>query len=246
MEKAPPSRARLWLVLGPLVILVIAAQVGDAFAPTLAVEHPLTLITLNARNRNLILVTNSLDAVSFYTVGFLRLLASDPLFYILGFWYGDAGVQWVEKRSSSFGNLLRTWEWMFQKAAWPLVAIAPNNFICLFAGAAGMTPAVFLTLNVIGTAVRLYLIRVLGEAFEKPIQAVLDFIADYRLPLTAVTVAIVVITVIADRRSGKGELTAIASIEDELGTAEDPVVHDRDEPPPTEAGVEDDSTGARE
>ncbi|MET0737398.1 MAG: hypothetical protein ABW035_03935, partial [Acidimicrobiales bacterium] len=61
-----------------------------------------------------------------------------------------------------------------------------------------------------------------------------------------VTVAIVVITVIADRRSGKGELTAIASIEDELGTAEDPVVHDRDEPPPTEAGVEDDSTGARE
>lgn len=242
MEKAPPSRARLWLVLGPLIVLVIAAQLGDALAPTLAVDHPLTLITLNARNRNLILVTNSLDAVSFYTVGFLRLLASDPLFYILGFWYGDAGVKWVEKRSTSFGGLLRTWEWMFQKAAWPLVAIAPNNFICLFAGAAGMTPAVFLTLNLIGTAVRLYLVRVLGKAFDQPIASVLDFIRDYRLPLTALSVALVVITVIADRRSGKGELSAITSIEDELGTAE----HLPDGEPGDEPGAAGDPEGERE
>lgn len=231
MEKAPPSRARLWLVLGPLIVLVIAAQLGDAFAPTLAVDHPLLLITLNARNRNLILVTNSLDALSFYTVGFLRLLASDPLFYILGFWYGDAGVKWVERRSSNAGNFLRTWEWMFQKAAIPLVAIAPNNFICLFAGAAGMAPAVFLTLNVIGTAVRLVLIRILGETFEAPIEAILDFIRDYRIPLTALSIGIVVVTVILDRRSGKGELEALTSIEDELGTAEDPAEDPADDPP---------------
>jgi membrane protein DedA with SNARE-associated domain len=223
METARPSRARLWLVLGPLIVLVVAAQIGDAFAPTLAVDHPLTLISLNARNRNLILTTNSLDALSFYGVGFVRLLLSDPLFYILGYWYGDAGLKWVEKRSSGAGNLLRTWEWMFQKAAWPLVAIAPNNFICLFAGAAGMTPAVFLTLNVIGTAVRLYLIRLFGEAFESPISSVLDFIRDYRLPLTVLSVTLVVVTVVLDRRSGKGELEALTHLEDELGTEEHPV-----------------------
>jgi membrane protein DedA with SNARE-associated domain len=238
MEKHPPSRARLWLVLGPLIVLVIAAQIGDAFAPTLAVEHPLSLITLNARNRNLILVTNSLDAASFYTVGFLRLLASDPLFFILGYWYGDAGVKWVEKRSSSFGNLLRTWEWMFQKAAWPLVAIAPNNFICLFAGAAGMTPAVFLTLNVVGTVVRLYLIRVVGAAFEAPLDSILNFIRDYRLPLTVISITLVGITVIADRRSGKGELEALTHVADELGVEEDPV---DDEP-----DVEDDAQETHE
>jgi membrane protein DedA with SNARE-associated domain len=222
MERARPSRARLWLVLGPLIVLVVAAQIGDAFAPTLAVDHPLTLITLNARNRNLILTTNSLDALSFYGVGFVRLLVSDPLFYILGLWYGDAGVAWVEKRSTSFGGMLRTWEYGFKKAAWPLVAIAPNNFICLFAGAAGMAPPVFMTLNVLGTVVRLYLIRLFGEAFERPINAVLDFIKDYRLPLTLLSVGLVVVTLIFDRRSGKGELEALTSIEDELGTAEEP------------------------
>lgn len=244
MEKAPPSRARLWLVLGPLIVLVIGAQIGDALAPTLAVENPLLLIMLNARTRNLVLVTNSLDALSFYTVAFFRLLASDPLFYILGFWYGDAAVKWVERRSSSFGGMLRTWEKMFHRAAWPLVAIAPNNFICLFAGAAGMTPAVFLTLNVVGTAVRLYLIRLLGEAFEQPIETVLDFIREYRLPLTALSISIVVITVVLDRRSGKGELEAILDIEDELGVEEHPAVASPPDPPATDLPApEDDPRG---
>ena len=232
MDRARPSRARLWLVLGPLIVLVIAAQVGDALAPTLAVDHPLTLITLNARNRNLILTTNSLDAYSYYGVGFFRLLISDPLFYVLGYWYGDAGVAWVEKRSASFGGMLRTWETFFKKAAWPLVAIAPNNPICLFAGAAGMAPAVFIALNVVGTIGRLWLIRLFGEAFEQPIDWVLDFIRDYRLPLTALTIALVVITVIVDRRSGKGELEALTSIEDELGTEENPPEHPIEVPDP--------------
>jgi membrane protein DedA with SNARE-associated domain len=222
MERARPSRARLWLVLGPLIVLVVAAQVGDALAPTLAVDHPLTLISLNARNRNLILTTDALDPVSYYTVGFLRLVVSDPLFYVLGYWYGDAAVAWVERRSTSFGSMLRTWEYLFKKAAWPLVAIAPNNFICLFAGASGMAPAVFITLNVVGTIGRLWLIRLLGEVFEKPIDWLLDFIRDYRIPLTGVTIALVLITVVVDRRSGKGELEALTSLEDELGTEEDP------------------------
>jgi membrane protein DedA with SNARE-associated domain len=229
MQQAPPSRAHLWMVLGPLIVLVIAAQVGDALAPTLVTEHPLLLIALNARNRNLVLATNLLDTVPYYTVGFLRLLASDPLFYILGFWYGDAGLKWVEKRSSSFGGMLRTWEWAFKKAAWPLVAIAPNNFICLFAGAAGMAPPVFITLNVFGTVVRLYLIRWLGETFEKPINWILDFIRDYRIPLTALAIGLVVLTVISDRRKGKGEIEALTSLEDELGTEEDPVEEETNE-----------------
>jgi membrane protein DedA with SNARE-associated domain len=212
------------MVLGPLAVLVVAAQIGDALGPTLVTENPLLLITLNARNRNLILVTNQLDALEYYTVGFFRLLASDPLFYLLGYWYGDAGVKWVERKSSSFGSMLRTWEKGFHKAAWPLVAIAPNNFICLFAGAAGMAPAVFITLNVLGTIGRLWLIRVLGETFEQPIDWVLDFIRDYRIPLTLLAVGLVVFTVVSDRRKGTGELEALTSIEEELGTEEDPVV----------------------
>jgi membrane protein DedA with SNARE-associated domain len=209
MERERPSRKRLWLVLGPLIVLVVAAQIGDAFAPTLAVEHPLALISLNARNRNLILTTNSLDALSFYGVAFVRLLVSDPLFYILGLWYGDAGVSWVEKRSSSFGGMLRSWEYLFKKAAWPLVAIAPNNFICLFAGAAGMSVTGFFVTNIAGTLVRLYLIRRLGEAFEAPIDDVLSFIARYRVPLLVLSVVVFAFVMVNELRQTKEEVEAI-------------------------------------
>jgi membrane protein DedA with SNARE-associated domain len=216
VDRTPPSRLRLWLVVAPLTVLVIASWVADATWTQLVDRHPLLLITLNARIRNLVLVTNELDAFPYYTVGFLRLVVSDPLFYLLGWWYGDRAVTWIEGRSASFGGMIRTWERLFTKAAWPLVAIAPNNFICLFAGAAGMAPSVFLVLNVGGTIARLYLIRVLGEAFEAPIDTVIGFIQDYRLPLTILAAGLVVVTIWQDRRAGKGELEALAHLEEEV------------------------------
>jgi hypothetical protein len=60
---------------------------------------------------------------------------------------------------------------------------------------------------------------------------VIGFVRDYRLPLTALSVALVAITVISDRRSGKGELEALANIEEELGVEEDPVDPAREDAP---------------
>jgi membrane protein DedA with SNARE-associated domain len=217
--RSPLPRRRLALIVAPLVVLVIAAWIGDAFAAQWVDRHPLWLITLNARNRNLVLVTNNLDAWSYYVVASIRLLVSDPLFYVLGYFYGDRAVTWMEHRSSTFGGIVRSWEDLFRRASYPLVFIAPNNFICLFAGSAGMRPTVFATLNITGTFVRLFLIRQLGEAFSSPIDWLLGFIQDYRLPLTALGIAVVVITIIRDRRAGKGDLEALTHLEEELEAA---------------------------
>jgi membrane protein DedA with SNARE-associated domain len=200
--------------------MVIAAWIGDAFAAQWVDRHPLWLIALNARNRNLVLVTNNLDAWSYYLVASIRLLLSDPLFYVLGFFYGDRAVAWMERRSSTFGGIIRSWEDLFRRASYPLVFIAPNNFVCLFAGSAGMRPGVFAALNVSGTFARLYLIRRVGEAFSSPIDSILGFIQDYRLPLTALGIAVVAFTIMNDRRAGKGDLKALTHIEDDLGPPE--------------------------
>ena len=48
----------------------------------------------------------------------------------------------------------------------------------------------FFVVNVLGTLTRLYLVRRLGEAFEAPIDDVLDFIAEHRTPLLIATVGI--------------------------------------------------------
>jgi membrane protein DedA with SNARE-associated domain len=211
-----PSRRTARLLIIPIICLVIASQVGDALTTTLADEHPLLLVMLNARNRILILTTNQLDALSYYGVATVRLLASDPLFYLLGMFYGDTAVTWLEERTPSIGNFLRSMEQLFAKAAYPLVFIMPNNFICLFSGAAGMKIRTFIALNVSGTIARLYLIRRLGESFEKPIDSVLDFFADYRLPLLVVSIALTVLFVVLERRKGGSEIEVLLELEHEL------------------------------
>jgi membrane protein DedA with SNARE-associated domain len=215
-----PSRKRLALVVVPIVALIACGYIGDALTTTWADEHPLLLVLLNARSRILVLTTNQLDAFSYYLAAGLRLLASDPLFYLLGRWYGDAMIEWVERRSKTFGEQVRLYERAFAKAAYPLVFLMPNPYICLFAGASGMRVGSFFTLNIAGTVARLYLIRRVGEAFDEPIQAVLRFFARYRLPLFILSVALVLFIVWNDRRSGK----------DEIGSMLDLAEHPPDEP----------------
>lgn len=216
----PIGRRRLALLIAPIVALVIASNIGDALATTLATTNPLALVALNARNRNLVLVTNELDAVSFYVVATARLLISDPLFFLLGFWYGDAAVTWMEKRTRTWGSTMRQVERWFGKAAYPLVFIAPNNVICLMAGAAGMSVAGFFITNLAGTLVRLYLIRRVGEAFEAPLDDVLGFLAEYRVPLLVLSVLLVAATSLLEVRRGGGEIEAALHLDDDLEPGE--------------------------
>jgi membrane protein DedA with SNARE-associated domain len=215
-QRELPSRRILWLIITPIIVLVIASNVGDALAPTLVDHHPLWLIALNARNRNLVLVTNQLDPIPYYVVGTFRLVLSDPLFFALGFLYGDAAVTWMERKAPTYGRLMRTAERFFATAAYPLVFIAPNNYICLFAGAAGMPIVSFAVLNVTGTIARLYLIRVVGDIFDGPIQSILDFIKEYRVPLLLITIGLVLFSVWNEHRLGKGEIGALTHLDEEI------------------------------
>jgi membrane protein DedA with SNARE-associated domain len=211
-----PSRRAVTLVSVPLVILVVMSYVGDALAPTLVDRHPLWLMVLNSRTRNLALVTNQVAPVPFYGVGTLRLLISDPLFFLLGYWYGDAAVTWMERRTRTWGTLLRSIEQGFGKAAYPLIFIAPNNFICLFAGAAGMPIAAFFAVNLAGTAFRLWLVRKFGEAFERPLDTIVDWIGEHRLILLVISFALVGLSIALEARRGETEIGSLTHLDDEL------------------------------
>ncbi|HUF32285.1 MAG TPA: hypothetical protein VMN58_03635 [Acidimicrobiales bacterium] len=205
-------RRRLTMLLVPIGILVVASNVGSALAPSLVNDRPLLLLALDARIRHVVLVSGVLDPFSYYVVGTLRLLLSDPLFYLLGFWYGEAALQWVEQRSGGVGRFLRSAEGFFGKAAYPLVFLAPNNYICLFAGAARMHPAAFLVLNVTGTVARLAMIRYVGDIFDGPREGLLGFIGRYQIPLTLAAIALVVGQTLHERRKGTDELGALGQL----------------------------------
>jgi membrane protein DedA with SNARE-associated domain len=211
-----PSRRTAALIITPIIMLFIAALVGDLLTTTLADSHPLLLMALNSRNRILVLVTNQVDTVPYYVVGTLRLLSSDPLWFLLGMLYGDSGIRWIEHKSPRFGEWIRLYEQLFQKAAYPLVFISPNNYICLFAGAAGMSLTAFVTLNLSGTIVRLYMVRVVGDVFADPIDGVLSFFAQYRWQLFVVSLVLMAATLVLDRRKGGTEIDALLKLEHEL------------------------------
>jgi membrane protein DedA with SNARE-associated domain len=214
---SPPGRVVVTIVVAMVVTSLVAGWAGDLLFAELVDRHPLLLILLTPRNRNLALTTNELDALSYYGVGFLRLVFSDPFYFLLGLWYGDRAIAWTERRSRSYGPFIRDGERWFRKLAYPMVFVAPNNIICALAGATGMAPLAFIVLNVAGTVARLVAIRVLGATFESPLSGVVDFIGDYRTPILILSAIVVAWTVLGEFRGDGGELKTLAEIEHEAG-----------------------------
>lgn len=212
----PPSPWARNAVIVPLIVMVICGYASTALLGALVDKHPLWLIGLTSSNRNLVLANRYLDVVPYYAVGTLRLLAPDPLFYLLGVWYGDAAVRWMERRTPTYGELLRSGERLFGKAGYPLVFVAPNNPVCLFAGAAGMNVAAFAVLDVTGTVTRLWVLRAVGNVFDRPLNAVRSFITDHRPIVIALSVLLVGFTIWSERRRGRDQAGSLAHLDEEL------------------------------
>jgi membrane protein DedA with SNARE-associated domain len=215
VPSGPPSRLARNVVIGMVAVLFVAANIANYLGPSVVDKYPVEFIAMSSTNRNLVLASGNLDPWTFYLVGFVRLLISDPLFFLLGRWYGDAGIRWMERRSPMYGRMLRTAEGWFKKASYPVIAIAPNNYFCLFAGASGMPIAGFLVANIVGTAVRLFLLRSFGNLFDGPLEAIRDFIADNRLPVFVIGMVALVLSIWADRRSG-GEVEGVLGLDREV------------------------------
>jgi hypothetical protein len=115
---------------------------------------------------------------------------------------GAAPVLWMER--------------MFKKAAWPMIALLPNNWICLFAGATGIAWAPFLIVNIGGTIVRVALVRMLGDAFADPILSFTGWISDNRVWLTGVTFALVLVSIWFSQRGERGAIESPAEMAEEL------------------------------
>ena len=221
-ERPRPPRWVLPVLLTGVGVLLVAANVGNLFYASLVQRHPALLLALNSTNRVLVGVTNRLDAVTYYGIGFTRLLAADPLFYLLGLFYGDAAIRWIERKMGDGAASIIWFEKAFNKARYPIVLIAPNNPVCLLAGATNMPVPVFLTLNAVGTVGRLYLARLFGKAFTAPISAFTGFLDRYRWPIVGVSIALFVVQSLVKKKQGAppGELGTLAELKKEIDASE--------------------------
>ena len=76
-----------------------------------------------------VLAAPQVSAVPFFIVGFVRLVLTDPLGYLLGYLYGDASLRWVERKlgedpETGWISLNERW---FGKASYVIVVIAADR-----------------------------------------------------------------------------------------------------------------------
>lgn len=204
------------ILLALIVVLTVTNLIGDILAAGLVETHPLWLIALNSRKRWILAVVPHTDLVPFFIVAVARQLLSDPLYYAIGRWYGDAGARWLERKMGEGGSFIKLLESGFAKAAWPMVVVFPNPIICMLAGASGMPPLLFAVLNLGGTIAAIAIFRSFGDVFGGPIEAVTGFLNDYRLPIIAVSFVLFGLNALVSRKKGTSEITSVSELEREL------------------------------
>lgn len=212
----PPPKAVRNLVVVVVAAALVTGWVGAALAPTLVLRHPLWLIGLNANNRYLILSTNQLDGFSFYAVALARRVIPTLAFYLLGCWYGERAVNWLEHREPDSGHGMRFIERLFQRSGWLVVAIAPTPIVTLMAGAARLRPSRLAPLVVVSIAARLIVLRQLGQTFSGPVDAVVHWIDRTRKPLLVVSIGSVALIVWLQRRRRRDSLVELATLDEGL------------------------------
>lgn len=213
-DRPKPSRRTLVLLVAPIVALTIAGTLATAFFPYLSSKHPLLLILLDARNRMLV-VAREVNVVPFVIIALLRRTVSDPLFYLLGRFYGEGAIRWLEKKGG-FGPLVPLTQKLFAKAGYPMVFAFPGALVCALAGTTGMSLLGFLVANVAGTITSILLVRAFSGVVASPVDSLLGFFERNLLVTTVVSVALVLLSLLLNRVQGKLETPSLDEIESEL------------------------------
>lgn len=219
MEERRPSRRKVQLLIGTIVVLLLAGTIATALTPRLATKNPLLLILLDARNRNLVLARR-VDVVPFVVVGTLRRVLSDPLFWLLGVWYGDKAIRWLDEKAGG-GALVRLAEKVFAKAAYPMVFLFPGAVVCALAGATGMPFPAFIAVNLAGTVTAVVALRLAGDVLSAPVDSLLGFFERNMVLSLVVTISLAVLSLVLNWAQGRMEIPSVEELEGERATAED-------------------------
>jgi membrane protein DedA with SNARE-associated domain len=219
VDGQPRRRIPVVVLVAPIVVLSVVGMIADALGPRLITERPLLQMFMNPRNRYLVLAAPQVDLVPFFVVGFVRLVLTDPLGYVLGRQHGDAALRWAEEKLGDEGGWIRRVERWFRRAAPLVIVVMPNLYMCILAGATGMRARVFVALNIVGTLGRLWLIWVAGATFDSELESVLGFIQRYQWWLVGLSV--VVVTLQARKRREQGVLETPEEIAEEIEALEE-------------------------
>ena len=161
--------------------LFVIGTIGTNVGPALVDERPLLVLMLSSRNRNLLGSIPYVDALTFFSVGFVRLLLAAVALFLVGRWYGERALAWTEAQVGEMPAVYRATERVTRRVGWLAVLLMPgSNIVCLLVGHLKMPPARFVALAVAGIALRLAVLWSGGKQVEDQIQSVVGWINGYQ------------------------------------------------------------------
>jgi membrane protein DedA with SNARE-associated domain len=162
-------------------LLFAAGTIGSNIGPALVDDYPIAVLSLSARNRNLLGSVPFIDPLAYFTIGFLRLLVAAMALFFVGRWFGERALRWTESQVGEMPKIYRWTEIATLRAGWLAVLLMPaSNIVCLMVGHLKMAPAKFAALVTTGIAIRLTVLWYGGKAFEDEIRSILGWIDQYQ------------------------------------------------------------------
>ncbi len=173
-------------VLTFTTMLFVIGTIGSNIGPALVDNHPSLVLALSSRNRNLFGSVPYIDVIPYAAIGFIRILIAGIALYLVGRWYGEKALGWVE---GNLGELPAVYHWTekaVDKGGWVALVLMPgSNVVCLLLGHKRMDAKRFVPLLSIGIVIKLIVLRLGGDQFEDQIRSFLSAIEQYQWYLVA-------------------------------------------------------------
>ncbi len=200
-----PGSSRDTPLFAIATVAIAANVVASAAGPALVASHPLWLLVLDARNRDLVLAVGAgVGAAPFFLLGIARGLVFDPLFFLLGRRHGDEASRWLAAKSPRSGRMLETVRSLFERAGSLVLFISPNSAVCLIAGQSKMPWRRFAVIDTLSTLVQVSAVWLLGSRFREPLAVLVQMIGDHALPFTVLSTFTVAALTLRNRRRRLG------------------------------------------
>lgn len=175
------SRRARTALLTTAALLYVSGTIGTNIGPAMIDEHPVCVLLLSARNRNLFASVPFIDPLPFALIGFGKVMLVGIVLYYVGRWFGHTAVDWTERQLGELPTIYRWFEKGLDRAGWAFVLLMPgSNLVCLMAGHRLMPKRRFIPLLAIGTVGKLIVLWIGGKIFEDQIRSFLDVIDDYQ------------------------------------------------------------------
>lgn len=202
--------------------LFVIGTIGTNIGPALVDNHPLLVISLSARNRNLFGSVPYIDALPYFLVGFTRLMVAAIALFLVGRWFGDRTLAWVERQIDGLPSAFHWTERAVDRYGWLAVLFMPgSNVVCALVGHRRMEPRRFVPIVALGVLLRLSVLWAGGKAFEEQIRWFLSHIERYQWWIVAGLFALTFLQS-ATRNTGRRKRVTLEELEHDMPTESEP------------------------